>query len=147
MRLGLPSYLIHGTNKPAGVGMRVSHGCIRLYPEDIEALFEQIKLGTRVQIVNQPYKVGRKGEEIFLEAHPYLEEDAEVFEGNLTSVVRMVVNMTEDQAYEIDWDLAKEIIEQSNGIPIKIGRFLPAAPTFDEASPLDLQLDTDLSSL
>jgi len=77
MRLGLPDYLIHGTNKPFGIGMRVSHGCIRLYPEDIEALFQQVQLRTPVQIINQPYKVGRLRDKIYLEAHPFLEEDAE----------------------------------------------------------------------
>ncbi len=58
MRLGRPEYLIHGTNKPWGVGMRVSHGCIRLYPEDIESLFQQVSINTPVNIINQPYKVG-----------------------------------------------------------------------------------------
>ena len=68
MRLGLPAYLIHGTNRPYGVGMRVSSGCIRLYPEDIESLFSQITLGTRVSIVNQPYKVGILNQKIYLES-------------------------------------------------------------------------------
>ena len=60
MRLGQRDYLIHGTNKPYGVGMRVSHGCIRLFPEDIEALFEKVALKTPVRIINQPYKIGVK---------------------------------------------------------------------------------------
>ena len=54
MRLGLPGYLIHGTNKPSGVGMRVTHGCIRMFPEDIEALYKTVPVGTAVKIVNQP---------------------------------------------------------------------------------------------
>ncbi len=58
MRLGIPGYLIHSTNKPYGVGMRVTHGCIRMYPEDIEGLFADIPVGTPVQIVNQPIKLG-----------------------------------------------------------------------------------------
>jgi L,D-transpeptidase ErfK/SrfK len=45
--LGWPGYLVHGTNKPYGVGMRSSHGCIRLYPEDIEQLFDTVPMGTR----------------------------------------------------------------------------------------------------
>jgi L,D-transpeptidase ErfK/SrfK len=155
MRLGLPSYLIHGTNKPAGVGMRVSHGCIRLYPEDIESLFSEIKLGTRVQIVNQPYKVGSQGSDIYLEAHPYLKEDAELFDSNLTSVVRMIVNLTDDKDYEIDWELAEQVIQESTGVPVKIGQFmLKEEEALDEdvnfstdTKPLDLRLDADLSSL
>jgi L,D-transpeptidase ErfK/SrfK len=58
--LGLPGYLIHGTNRPWGIGMRVSNGCIRLYPEDIEALFAQVPVDTRVRIVREPYLVGER---------------------------------------------------------------------------------------
>lgn len=125
MKLGIPSYLIHGTNRPYGVGMRVSHGCIRLYPEDIKELFSKAKLGTPVTIVNQPYKIGAKDGRIYLEAHPYLKEDADKFEGNLTSVVKMVVKITSERRYSIDWNLAKQVIEERKGIPVVIGRFLP----------------------
>ena len=59
--LGLPSYLIHGTNRPWGIGMRVSNGCIRLYPEDIEALYEQVPVGTPVRIVSEPILFGERG--------------------------------------------------------------------------------------
>ena len=58
MNLGWESYLIHGTNKPAGVGLRASHGCIRMYPEDIDVLFERVPVGTRVTVVNQPLPAG-----------------------------------------------------------------------------------------
>ncbi len=127
MRLGLPEYLIHGTNKPFGIGMRVSHGCIRLYPEDIESLFRQVKLGTPVHIINQPFKVGRRGNNIYLEAHPYLDEDAEQFASSLTSVVSMLVKMTGDADYVVDWELARAIIERKDGIPMAIGTFLEGA--------------------
>lgn len=125
MRLGLPAYLIHGTNRPYGVGMRVSSGCIRLYPEDIESLFSMVPMETRVRIVNQPYKVGVMGRDIFLEANPFLEEDAELFDGNLTSVVKMLVNLSDDvEEYDVDWELAKQVINERKGEPVRIGRFL-----------------------
>lgn len=73
--LDIPGYLIHGTNKPAGVGMRVSHGCVRLYPEDIEYLFGEVSIGTPVRIVNQPYLLGRLDSELYFEAHVPLDED------------------------------------------------------------------------
>lgn len=73
--LGLPGYLIHSTNKPFGVGMRVTHGCMRLYPEDIEELFNLVPTGTPVQIVNQPVKLGWQENLLFIELHPPLEED------------------------------------------------------------------------
>ena len=124
MRLGMPEYIIHGTNRPFGIGMRVSHGCIRLYPEDIKSLYQQVKLRTPVRIVNQPYKVGRYNDKIYLEAHPFLEEDGEQFEGNLTSVVELLIKITGDRGYQVDWELAESVIAESNGIPVEIGRII-----------------------
>ena len=80
MRLGRRDYLIHGTNKPYGIGMRISHGCIRLYPEDIKELFSKVSLETPVNIINQPYKVGVKDNVIYIEAHPFLDEDIDKYE-------------------------------------------------------------------
>ena len=127
MRLGLPSYLIHGTNRPYGVGIRVSSGCIRMYPEDIKSLFAQVPVGTTVRIINQPYKIGILDDVVYLEAGPFLEEDTQKFDGNLTSVVSMLVSVSKGQKYEVDWELAKKLIDQRDGIPVKIGRILPEA--------------------
>ncbi|MEM9172810.1 MAG: L,D-transpeptidase family protein [Pseudomonadota bacterium] len=69
MRLGLPGYLIHGTNRPAGVGMRVTHGCIRMFPEDIEVLFGNLPVGTPVRIINEPVKAGWLNGQLYVEAH------------------------------------------------------------------------------
>ena len=78
MALGIPggAYLIHGTNRPAGIGMQVTHGCMRLYPEDIETLYGMVPVGTQVTIVNQPYKWGWVDGELLIEVHPPLQEDA-----------------------------------------------------------------------
>jgi len=155
MRLGLPDYLIHGTNKPFGIGMRVSHGCIRLYPEDIEELFQQVKLRTAVHIVNQPYKVGRLNDKLYLEAHPFLKEDSEEYKDNLTSVVKMIVKLTGEDNYQVEWDLARQVISDMKGIPVVIGRIIP--PTIQARADLSatdssasdtgisLQLETGLS--
>jgi L,D-transpeptidase ErfK/SrfK len=75
MKLGWPSYLIHGTNKPYGVGMRSSHGCIRFYPEDIARLYDQIPIGTRVHVVNQPLVYGWRGDALYVQAFPVMEDD------------------------------------------------------------------------
>ena len=153
MRLGKPEYLIHGTNKPYGVGMRVSHGCIRLYPEDIESLFQKVSLNTPVKIINQPYKIGVKGDEIYLEAHPFLEEDAKDFENNLTSVVNLLVKIADDRDYEIDWSIAYEEINNPSGVPIMIGMYLPTLmqakveeklkAALSQAKQVNLQLQLD----
>ncbi len=125
MRLGHPAYLIHGTNKPYGIGMRVSHGCIRLYPENIKALFAEVPLKTRVNIINQPYKMGVKNNIIYLEAHPFLIEDAEKYENNLTSVVALMIVLSNGKEYELDWSAAYEAIKKPTGLPIAIGHYLP----------------------
>ncbi len=69
LRLSAPGVLIHGTNKPWGIGRKVSHGCIHLYPEDIPRLYNQVKTGTRVAIVNQPVKAGVRANRVYLEVH------------------------------------------------------------------------------
>src|ERR1700757_1314535 len=70
-----PSYLIHGTNKPAGVGLRSSHGCIRLFPEDIAQLFDMVPIGTQVRVVNQPIVYGWQDDELYMQPFGVLEDD------------------------------------------------------------------------
>ena len=124
MRLGRRDYLIHGTNKPYGIGMRISHGCIRLYPEDIKELFSKVSLETPVNIINQPYKIGVKDDVIYLEAHPFLDEDKDIFENNLTSIISMVIKISNNREYQLDMSTAYEAIKNPNGLPIPIGIFL-----------------------
>ncbi|MET0378760.1 MAG: L,D-transpeptidase family protein [Spongiibacteraceae bacterium] len=75
LRLGWPAYAIHGTNKPPSIGLRGSHGCMRLYPEDIVRLYEQVPVGTPVTVVNQPYLFGWHGDTLYMQAYPVLEDD------------------------------------------------------------------------
>lgn len=75
LKLDMPGYLIHGTNMPYGVGMRVSHGCVRLYPENIETLYPLVAIGARVTIVNEPYVAGWRNGELFFQGHAPLEDD------------------------------------------------------------------------
>jgi L,D-transpeptidase ErfK/SrfK len=115
MRLGFPSYLIHGTNKPSGIGMRVTHGCIRMFPEDVEALFGMVPIGTPVYIVNQPYKVGWGPGGLYLEAHPPLEEHES--DWSATELTRAYVAATEERGADVDWRLAEEILDLGRGLP------------------------------
>lgn len=75
LKLDMPGYLIHGTNQPYGVGMRVSHGCVRLYPENIEFLYTLVGIGESVTIINEPYQAGQANGQLFFEAHAPLEDD------------------------------------------------------------------------
>ena len=117
--LGLPGYLIHGTNKPWGLGMRVTHGCIRMFPEDIESLFNSVPDGTLVRIVNQPFKLGRSDSGYFLEAHPLLDENLQGDEVSImTELTRAYVTATEEgQGGRFDWTSAEEIVMSSRGVP------------------------------
>lgn len=124
LRLGLPSYLIHGTNKPFGIGMQVTHGCIRLYPEDIEALFAAVPVGAPVRIINQPYKAGWHDGELFLEVHAPLSGSVEVEPAqNLTPVVGQVIAATEGRPeYPVDWEKVRAVVREHAGIPVAVTR-------------------------
>ncbi len=124
MRLGLPSYLIHGTNKPFGIGMQVTHGCIRLYPEEIEALFDAVPVGTPVRIVNQTYKAGWHQGELYLEVHAPLSDGKDSAPAqNLTPVVAQIIAATKAQpGYEIDWGKVRTLVREQAGVPIAVGR-------------------------
>lgn len=87
LKLDMPGYLIHGTNQPYGVGMRVSHGCVRLYPENIELLYTLVGIGERVEIVNEPYLAGVRDGVLYFEAHTPLEDDTVLPQERLTAVL------------------------------------------------------------
>ncbi|HHH39694.1 MAG TPA: LysM peptidoglycan-binding domain-containing protein [Sedimenticola sp.] len=121
MYLGLPGYLLHGTNKPYGVGMRVSHGCIRLYPEDIEYLFPQVPVGTTVDIIDAPYKAGWLDGELLLEAHrPLADGDSSGRGGDFTALVSAVVERLKGQQRRPDWDALKEAVIEHLGYPVPV---------------------------
>ncbi len=121
LRLAIPGYLIHGTNRPAGVGMRVTHGCVRMFPEDIEFLFDKVPLGTPVRIVNLPWKLGWGGDLLYLEAHEPLEEDAENRARGLTALTQLVVTATSERTADIDWDVLETVAHESLGVPLPAG--------------------------
>jgi len=136
MRLGLPGYLIHGTNRPAGVGMRVTHGCVRMFPEDIDFLFGHIDVSTKVRIVNEPVKIGWYGDALVMEVHPVLKVEALSAESDvqpvddsdivardpLTNVTEQFITATGERAGELDWHLVEEIVGRSDGIPVAVGQ-------------------------
>lgn len=120
--LGFPGYLIHGTNKPAGVGMRVSHGCIRLYPEDIEHLFSQVRVGTPVRIVNQPYLFGWHDNRLYLEAHAPLDDDEREWRDRLLPMARSSLVESGSADPSIDEQRLYRIADDQRGIPVPVGR-------------------------
>jgi L,D-transpeptidase ErfK/SrfK len=124
MRLAIPggSYLIHGTNKPAGVGMQVTHGCMRLYPEHIEEFFRMVAVDTPVRIVNQPQKVGWSDGRLYVEVHPPLEATSSaIVEPDRNSLARLVANAVRTRpAGPVTWARAEGAFEAATGIPVSV---------------------------
>lgn len=122
LRLGAWSVLIHGTIQPQHIGKRVSSGCIRMYPEDIEYLFQAIAKGTHVRIIDNPYKIGWLGNDLYLEAHlPFLEVRGTVDE-ELEKIRQLVLSATYDRPAKIDWHAVVMILAKHTGIPNIIGK-------------------------
>jgi len=116
MRLSMPGYLLHGTNRPFGVGMRVSHGCIRLFPEDIEHLFGIVAVNTPVEILYQPYKAAVDGGILHLEAHK-TQDDIDVRVGNnMTPMVSAILKAQDEILADEHWPFAEELVRKHQGI-------------------------------
>lgn len=122
LRLGLPGYLIHGTNEPRGIGMKVTHGCIRLHPNDIEDLFNRIPTDTPVTIINQPYKIAWYNDQLYAEMHPNEGDESGSNSRYLTEFVRAIIDATEsNKDYKVDWELANNLARNKTGLPIIVG--------------------------
>lgn len=129
MRLGWPSYLMHGTNKPYGVGMRASHGCIRLYPEDISRLFESVPLNTPVTVVNQPYLLGWEDDVLFVQAYGPLEDDERNWEHGPVALRKkgarskspLWKRIVAADAH-INWERAREVSHKADSLPLPVTR-------------------------
>lgn len=124
--LAWKGYAIHGTNRPYSIGRRDSHGCIRLYPEDIEALYAQVVPGTLVTVVNQLAKVGWASGRLYLEVHPS-QADADAIEvsgapSSLPSVdaAPLLIRAAGDYAELIDWDQVRRAEARRDGIPVPV---------------------------
>lgn len=128
-----PRYLIHGTNKPGGVGMRVSHGCIQLYPEDIIPLYEQVKVGTPVYVVNQPMLAGWHEDMLYLDAHLPLRDDGRNWRKGVRTLLKAeaVKGAGQEGIAAVDWDKVTQLVAKPRGVP---------APVLVGAPPLETVL-------
>ena len=134
LRLGIPTYLIHGVDerKAFGIGMRVTHGCVRMYPEDVEQLFELVSVNSPVLIVDQPIKIGRLGDRVFLSVNQPLDEGEDESLPPLPDIpTEQVVHHVRSQLggqMELPLELIRRIAEQGDGIPHEIGRIASPPP-------------------
>jgi L,D-transpeptidase ErfK/SrfK len=124
MRLaaGNGTYLIHGTNNPMAVGMAITHGCVRMYPEDVAALFPLIPVGTKVWLVNEPVKVAFVDGELLMEAHPPVDDEGQnTTEPNMDLLSQKLDQVLGSTTAAIHWDFAKQALQAANGIPTVVG--------------------------
>src|SRR5512139_866133 len=123
MRLNIPSgaYLIHGTNRPAGVGMQVTHGCIRMFPEDIAEFFTMVPVSTKVNLIDQTTKVGWSRGTLFVERQTPLEGTDDPSHLDPAELDRVVQAATTGFGVQIDWDTARAAFKQMSSVPVRIG--------------------------
>ena len=151
--LGWPQYAIHGTNRPFGIGRRISSGCIRMYPEDVEVFFEQVDVGTKVTVVNQPIKVGWIDNKLYIEVSADLdhaiemEENARVAEPAKLSDEDMERIIRAAGVYKdrIRWAAVRTAVRERRGYPVYIAR----RPGYevDEARTQDMNSSEKLEAL
>jgi L,D-transpeptidase ErfK/SrfK len=142
-----PSYLIHGTNKPAGVGLRSSHGCIRLYPEDIEQFYNMVPIGTQVRVVNQPFVFGWLDGQLYMQPFDVLEDDTRDWNKAqrklLTkSLAARLQQQVQAHHSQVDWSLVSALARSPRGVPVPITaadatveQILAAAPRVQNVLP------------
>lgn len=115
IRLSDPEYLIHGTNRPLGIGRMVSHGCIRMYPDDIEELYHSVRRGIPVRIIYQPVKVGTLGEAVYVEAHrDYMGKYGDLWEQAVSMLARLGLLERTDKA------LLRQALRDMTGLPLRV---------------------------
>ncbi len=123
MRLaaGGGTYMIHGTNNPIAVGLAVTHGCIRMYPDDVAELFPLIPIGTPVYLINVPVKVAWVDGELLLEAHPPVDAEGQSFEPDVDQFAELLRTAVGDSTVAIHWDYAREVLQRADGVPATVG--------------------------
>lgn len=118
--LGFSGYRIHGTDKPYSIGLRATHGCTRMYPEDIQELFPLVAKGTPVNIVNQPAKAGWIGDTLHVEIHPGLEHEELPYNQLQQLALAAIQKANNNQMPDFDRTAFKQALDNSNGIPVAI---------------------------
>jgi L,D-transpeptidase ErfK/SrfK len=123
--LGWATYLIHGTNKPYGVGLRSSHGCIRMYPEDVASFFEMIGPGTPVQVVNQPYVFGWHEGQLYLQAFDVLEDDKRDWSKSRPKILSKTLDkriqaLLAERKQTVDWERVAALAHDPRGFVLSV---------------------------
>lgn len=123
IRLGFGdgTYEIHGTNNPTAVGLAITHGCIRMYPEDVAELYPLLAVGTAVRLNNDPVKVAWIDGELTLEAHPPVNAQGESFEPDVEQFSDLLRRAVGETTVAINWDYAREVLRKADGVIATVG--------------------------
>jgi L,D-transpeptidase ErfK/SrfK len=133
LALGLNAIMIHGTNSPASIGRRASHGCIRMYPEDIKKLFHEVEKGTPVLITKTPYVIGWQGDTLYLQVTPKVRSGKKLKKPPAPDeMLRQAVAREAGQDATIYWNVVDGAMARADGIPTVIGTREPFGPAFPE---------------
>lgn len=141
LRLGWKNYLIHGTNKPDGVGRNVSHGCIHLYPEDIEKLFNSVAIGTPVRVIDQPAGAAWIQDGLYVAVHPSKDQADEIdtdqpMTPDPPNDLRQVVSaVAGNYGQAVDWNAVDQAGLQRTGLPIEVAKGSAGVPVAGGAAP------------
>jgi L,D-transpeptidase ErfK/SrfK len=139
--LSAPSYLIHGTNKPASVGLRATNGCLRLYPEDIKRLYENTPVKTPVSFVSQPYLLGQSNGVVYLEVHGSTEDSDTAEFDRIYAKLRTI---EKESGRTLDWSKVKKVLAEARGIPVPIFEIRPGSGKW-VAEPIEVKHPRELS--
>lgn len=119
LKLGFPGFLLHGSHRPGGIGVRSSHGCIRLFNKDIEKLYHQVPVGTSIRIIHEPYKVGFKEGHLYLEAHEAL-TDAKYRGCDSDAALARVIQRAIKDIHGLNWSNIQHAARTARGYPTRI---------------------------
>ncbi len=145
MNLGWPGYLIHGTNHPYSIGRPSSHGCMRLYPEDIQALYGQVAVGDAVTVIDTPMTLGQNGGDLYLQVTPTREQAMEIagfdqpapLDENDPTVTELKTRLATlvTEGVHIDDAAVVGAIFRHDGMPVIIAHGLPSGLTAQTLHP------------
>ncbi|CRM97653.1 L,D-transpeptidase family protein [Pseudomonas fluorescens] len=137
--LGTPGYLIHGSNMKFGIGTRTSHGCFRMFNNNVLEMAGMVPVGTSVRIINDAYKFGSSGGKVYLEAHTPLNDDGTPSVVDKHTAVINALLKREDLAnnLRVNWDQVRDVVAAEDGLPTEIG--VPGAAPIASSTPIDLQ--------
>ena len=121
LAVGDGTYEIHGTNNPVAVGLAVTHGCIRMYPEDVAALFRMVPVGTKVRLLNEPVKIAYVNGELTIEVHPPVDAEGQSVAPDLAALSHHLEQLLSGRIVAIRWDLARAALKAATGMPTLVG--------------------------